>query len=141
MSNKALTGKNGVVPNGVGKLDPLNHHPAIQPKAFLSSTSRAPAADPAANATDASSRTHSSVLNNNVIASSTCTTSTDEGGQSNANSQPHLLTKTNCAPAIRATLSSAADNRNNNVRCVCVNPALSPDFGEPMQILVRFLLQ
>ena len=111
VSSKALVGKNGIVSNGIGgaKLDPLNHHPAIQPKAFLSSTS------PAAN----DARRAHSILNNNVIASSTCTTNDDSnsGNVNNSlNSQAQLLTKANCAPAIRATLSSAADNRNNNVR-------------------------
>ena len=107
VSSKALAGKNGVVSNGVGgaKLDPLNHHPAIQPKAFLSSTSPA--------ASDAR-RAHS-ILNNNVIPSSTCTTNDGTNGgnaNGNLNSQSQLLAK----PTIRATLSSAADNRNNNVR-------------------------
>jgi len=106
VSSKALAGKNGVVSNGVGgaKLDPLNHHPAIQPKAFLSSTSPA--------ASDAR-RAHS-ILNNNVIPSSTCTTNDGTSGgnaNGNLNSQSQLLAK----PTIRATLSSAADNRNNNV--------------------------
>jgi len=110
VSSKALGGKNGITNSGIGgaKLDPLNHHPAIQPKAFLSSTS--PAASLAR-------RTHS-ILNNNVIASSTCTTNGDSGNSNannNLNSQTQLLTKANRAPTIRATLSSAADNRNNNV--------------------------
>ena len=111
VSSKALVGKNGIIHNGVGgaKLDPLNHHPAIQPKAFLSSTS------PAAN--DASRRAAHSILNNNnVIASSTSSTTNDVSNSNNLNSQSQLLTKANCAPTIRATLSSAADNRNNNVR-------------------------
>ena len=111
VSSKALVGKNGIVSNGIGgtKLDPLNHHPTIQPKAFLSSTSPA--------ASDAR-RAHS-ILNNNVIASSTCTTNDDSNSgnaNNNLNSQSQLLPKAHCAPTIRATLSSAADNRNNNVR-------------------------
>ena len=117
VSSKALAGKNGVVSNGVGgaKLDPLNHHPAIQPKAFLSSTSPA--------ASDAR-RAHS-ILNNNVIPSSTCTTNDGTNGgnaNGNLNSQSQLLAK----PTIRATLSSAADNRNNNVRYNFIRSLVAP---------------